>query len=82
MVSCRFEEYAVVRHLHLQREYVNFHSSKRFKELGELYKSTEMSGFVNTTVNTRLCTFMPTTVICEWLHYGQKDFILLLTNPK
>ena len=48
MVSCIFEDYVVVRHLHLEREYVNFHNSKRFEELGELCESTDMSGFVNT----------------------------------
>ena len=49
MVSRSIEEYVVVRHLHLKREYVKFHNSRRFEELGELYESTEMSRFVNTT---------------------------------
>ena len=38
--------------LHLKREYVNFHNSRRFEELGELYESTEMSRFVNTRLGT------------------------------
>ena len=54
MVSRSIEEYVVVRqrHLHLKREYVNFHNSWRFEELGELYESTEMSRFVNTRLGT------------------------------
>ena len=66
MVSCIFEDYVVVRHLHLEREYVNFHNSKRFEELGELYESTDMSGFVNTAHQT-VHFLLPTNVICERL---------------
>ena len=54
MVSCSFEEYVVVRHLHLEREYVNFHNSRRLEKLGQLYENTEMSGLVNTTNQTVL----------------------------
>ena len=49
MVSCSFEAFVSVRHLHLQREYVNYHNSKCFKKLGDLHESSEMSGFVKTT---------------------------------
>ena len=54
MVSCSFGEYVVVRHLHLEREYVNFHNSRCLEKLGQLYENTEMSGLVNTTHQTVL----------------------------
>ena len=80
----------------LQREYVNFHNSKRFKELGELYKSTEMSGFVNTTHQAVHFLCSPLWFANGLLEHDRQGFvlweaswpgttdkrILLLTNPK
>ena len=97
MVSYSYEEYMVVRRLHVKREYENFHISKHFNESGQLYEIIEMSGFVHTTHQTvhflcphrglRTASLNMTDKglwyesLLAW-DYGQKDLNLLLTNTK